>query len=359
MILRMKLDQLTFTRFLAAFAIVVFHYGVSVIPFNKGFLHSIFTKANLGVSYFFILSGFVMVIAYLGKGAKINYGNYYLNRIARIYPVYTVALIITTFEILSRGGFDIKAFILNLVVIQAWFPKYATSLNFPGWSLSVEFLFYALFPLLYNYIYRVFSIKLVAIYILFFWLLTQVLCNYLLYSGLYNIKDLICHNFIYYFPLMHLNEFLIGNLTAFIYLRYRANYTKNYDWQLYALAAIILLCMALSFNININLNNGLMNVLFAPFIIILSLNNGKITQLLSKKAFIVLGEISYSIYILQFPVHAIVNVTLRKFHIFQPVIVFYIFSIILLVISYFSHYLIEVPANNMIRNMFKQKNIST
>nr|WP_255563398.1 hypothetical protein [Mucilaginibacter rivuli] len=54
----MKLDQLTFTRFLAAMVIVVFHYGRTVWPFNAAFLVKIWPGADVGVSYFFILYSF-------------------------------------------------------------------------------------------------------------------------------------------------------------------------------------------------------------------------------------------------------------------------------------------------------------
>src|ERR1700754_1373119 len=89
----MKLNQLTFTRFLAALAIVVYHAKASVWPFNMAGLYSVFSKANSGVSYFFILSGFVMIIAYGSREQdRIDAREYYVNRLARIYPVYLLAL---------------------------------------------------------------------------------------------------------------------------------------------------------------------------------------------------------------------------------------------------------------------------
>ena len=44
----MRIEQLTFTRFVAAISIVIFHYGKDVPPFN--YLSFLFQQANIGVS---------------------------------------------------------------------------------------------------------------------------------------------------------------------------------------------------------------------------------------------------------------------------------------------------------------------
>jgi peptidoglycan/LPS O-acetylase OafA/YrhL len=99
----MRLDQLTFTRFIAAISIVVFHYGRNVFPFDMDGIKFLFRQANVGVSYFFILSGFIMVIAYGNRG-KIEYVDYLKRRFARIYPVYFLAILalFTYFYIFNR-----------------------------------------------------------------------------------------------------------------------------------------------------------------------------------------------------------------------------------------------------------------
>jgi peptidoglycan/LPS O-acetylase OafA/YrhL len=51
----MKLNQLTFTRFLAAIAIVVYHYGLKIAPFNHGVIHGFLGASHILVSYFFVL----------------------------------------------------------------------------------------------------------------------------------------------------------------------------------------------------------------------------------------------------------------------------------------------------------------
>ena len=90
----MRIEQLTFTRFIAAIAIVIFHFGKGIYPFGSGLLSTIINNANVAVSYFFTLSGFVMIIAYGASNKMINARKYYINRVAKIYPVYFLSLLL-------------------------------------------------------------------------------------------------------------------------------------------------------------------------------------------------------------------------------------------------------------------------
>jgi peptidoglycan/LPS O-acetylase OafA/YrhL len=87
----MRIEQLTFTRFIAAVSIVIFHFGSGRFPLNILYPQFIFKQANVSVSYFFILSGFVMIVAY-HKNSNIDFIAYMKNRFARIYPVYFIAI---------------------------------------------------------------------------------------------------------------------------------------------------------------------------------------------------------------------------------------------------------------------------
>ena len=59
-----RLDQLNILRFIAAFLIVIYHYGKETFPFTVEPLIRIPTGGNHLVSLFFVLSGFVMVYVY-------------------------------------------------------------------------------------------------------------------------------------------------------------------------------------------------------------------------------------------------------------------------------------------------------
>lgn len=180
----MKLNQLTTTRFIAAILIVFYHFGSDTYSHFYEPIQTIIKRANLGVSFFFILSGFVMIIAYSKK--NIVFKEYYLNRFARIYPSYLLALLLTIgYHIARHTNLDIKECVLGVLGLQAWIPQYATTLNFTGWSLSVEIFFYALFPFLLKYIYQQYTLKKVSYIIVLIWVISQIFFNLLLRHQLF------------------------------------------------------------------------------------------------------------------------------------------------------------------------------
>ena len=139
----MRIEQLTFTRFIAAISIVIFHYAKDIPPFNFDFTSFLFQQANLGVSYFFILSGFVMIIAYWQKD-KVPLLNFMKKRFARIYPVtFLAAVLLLCFKVLeyflfpANSDLNLNDFLLSISLQQAWIPAKAMSFNTPAWSITV------------------------------------------------------------------------------------------------------------------------------------------------------------------------------------------------------------------------------
>lgn len=351
----MKLEQLTFTRFLASISIVVFHFGLDVFPFNSIYLTSLFSQANIGVSYFFILSGFVMVIAYYNHD-KIEYINYYKNRFARIYPIYFIGLLIfVLFQISNSNFISFTELFLNSFLLQAWYSGRALSLNFPGWSISVELFFYILFPLIINFYLKTKFKGIFNYAVILFWLFSQIILHLLYNSNFYKGYPSVSHDFIFYNPLMHLNEFLIGIISAFYFLNHKKIYKKI---DVIILTFVVLLVLFLKINNVIILHNGFMAILFVPIIILLSLNtNGIITIFFKNKYLILLGEISFGIYILQVPIFRIVYQLLDYFAIIEISVRFYTATFTLILISYFSYVFIESPLRNRIRKIRIKKRL--
>jgi len=340
----MRLEQLTFTRFLAAISIVIFHFGQNVFPFSLDNIDFIFKQANVGVSYFFILSGFVMIIAYANKD-KIKFGDYIKRRFARIYPVYFLAIVILIpYFIITDTPFAYEGLILNITMVQSWVPGYALSFNTPVWSLSVEMLFYLSFPFLFNQFYKKYSYKKLIIPISFIFILSQLALHILKYSSFYDGSPSASHDFIFHFPLMHFSEFIIGNLAGMFFLN--GIKIRNYDLSIIAL--ILLVAFLLKFNIGVNLHNGMLAFLFIPIIILISANNGIITKLSNNKFLIFLGEISYSIYILQFPIYAGNKWIMKQANINNSAVIFYSFLIVLMIFSAISYKYFETPIRKFI-----------
>lgn len=347
----MRLDQLTFTRFIAAVAIVIYHFGKRVYPFNTPYVDYLVQHANLGVSYFFILSGFVMIISY-GRGERINPTNYLKNRFARIYPIYLLALL---FYLPIRFMIDYPLDIIlisQILMLQSWIPGWSMGYNFTGWSVSNELFFYVLFPFLFNYIYRLEKYrKVVFIAVIIFWIISQAFFHFMLHQPFYKGDHTHSHDILFYFPLMHLNEFLIGNIAGIWFLRNYKNFQKSYD--LHILIIIILIALALKFPMNMNYHNGLFAFLLVPLILFISLNTGRITKWFCNQKLIYLGEVSYGIYIYQLPVFYY----LKKLPIDNSFLALIIKLIVLIFISMLSYRYIEIPLRNSIKkidfNFFK------
>ncbi len=147
-----RLDALTGLRWWAAF--FVFLYHMQVFASLPKPISSVFLNGYLGVTFFFVLSGFVLTWS-----ARPNVPNstFYWRRFARIWPLHivTLALALPVFYTLgniSEGSFlkpvDVGAILLSVVLLQAWNSN--TAVFFAGnpaaWTLSVEMLFYAIHP---------------------------------------------------------------------------------------------------------------------------------------------------------------------------------------------------------------------
>ncbi|HWX34972.1 MAG TPA: acyltransferase, partial [Steroidobacteraceae bacterium] len=164
-----RLAALTSLRFLAAAAIVYHHVmGAWAFPRVPQFHFA------QGVSFFFVLSGFILTYRYPVLRDWREIRRFWLARFARIWPAHATSLVIvvaTATAILSSfDGTNLPFYVAtNLLMVQSWIPsKAAVSLNGPSWSISTEFAFYLMFPLLISNFARTWHIKLVGAIMLSF-----------------------------------------------------------------------------------------------------------------------------------------------------------------------------------------------
>ncbi len=348
----MRIDQLTITRFFAAILIVIFHYGTTTFPFNIAAFTSLFKQANIGVNFFFLLSGFVMVIAY-GNKEKIEFTDYIKKRLARIYPVYILAIIILlSYFIAFHEPVDYKELALSLTMLQSWIPVYALSFCEPAWSLSVEMFFYFSFPFIFNRVYQKYSIQKIVIFVLLFFISSQIISHVLMYSSFFDGNSSFNSDLIWYFPLIHFNAFIIGNITGLFFLK--GIKRGNYDFPI-----IILVCTVsyiLNLELGISYHNGMMSFIFVPLILLISANNGLLTRISKLKPFVFLGEISYGIYILQYPIMVWVYKLLENLHVNDPTPYFYSYLLVLMVFSGLSYKYFETPLRRIINGSARTRN---
>lgn len=351
----MRIEQLTFTRFIAAISIVIFHYAKDIPPFNFELTSFFFQQANLGVSYFFILSGFVMIIAYWHKD-KVSILSYMQKRFARIYPVTFLAAFLLLclkavefFLFPEKSDLSITDFFLSISNQQAWIPTKAMSFNTPAWSITVEWFFYFCFPFLFNRLYKRLNLKILSAIALLVWVFSQCILHYLLDSSFYVGFPSASHSFIHYFPLFHLNEFLIGNVAGLVFVKYLNERKKTNDMAIIVL--LIITAIVLKFNTTLSFHNGLLMIVFVPLILLISCNNGLFTKLSNLKFLVFLGDISFGIYILQKPIFMAIKgfFTVLNWH--QPILQFYISLIGLLLASALSYNYFETPLRRKISRL--------
>lgn len=346
------INQLTFTRFIAAIFIIILHFGTFLKIKNYHFINSIWEHLNLGVSYFYVLSGFVMVIAY-SKNNEIDHKKYYINRFARIYPLHILALILTIiFGYLITVDFKIAklSILSNLLLIQSWIPRTVLTLNSPAWSISVEAFFYLLFPFLLRLLYKM-NIGKIILYTVSFNVICQIVYNYYFFSDYYTGFNPDGY-FLFYNPLLHLNSFLIGILFGFIYKKQILK-SKNYDIHILILTCIMVYSVYLLRNIFIH--NGFFALFFGIIILLFSHNKGYLTKLFSNKKLIHLGNISFAIYLLQHPIYLASTYILNYFQIQNLMVIFFVSLLILIIVSHYVYIYFETFVQDIIKKYFIKK----
>lgn len=147
-----RLDALTGLRWWAAF--MVFLYHMAVFAPLPGPITAVFDQGYLGVTFFFVLSGFVLTWS---MRPGVSTSTFYWRRFARIWPAHMVALVFAIFVFYTWGPipegsflkpFDLGILLLSVVLLQGWWanPAILFSGNPAAWTLTVEALFYALHP---------------------------------------------------------------------------------------------------------------------------------------------------------------------------------------------------------------------
>lgn len=150
----LRVESLTGLRWWAAFGIFLSHINVFLpIPYTRG----VFGLGVAGVTFFFILSGFVLTWTFShGDTAAWFYG----RRFARVWPLLAIAIALPlTFALTSNMGVDparlIVISVASVLLVQSWVPGWILEGPNPvTWSLSCEALFYVLFPLIVRPVLR-------------------------------------------------------------------------------------------------------------------------------------------------------------------------------------------------------------
>ncbi|MFH9468456.1 acyltransferase family protein [Streptomyces clavifer] len=145
--MRDRLPSLTGLRFWAALVVVCYHLSrqAGELPW----ISDLTWYGRSGVTFFFVLSGFVLAWTYDGKSVPPVV--FFWRRFARIWPLLAVS-VIASVSVWRFMGTDVslRGVVATLGLVNSWTPvrHYRVGGNPAAWSLSNEAWFYVLFPLL-------------------------------------------------------------------------------------------------------------------------------------------------------------------------------------------------------------------
>jgi peptidoglycan/LPS O-acetylase OafA/YrhL len=312
---RLEIAPLTSLRFFAAIYVVVFHYWTSYHLSDTRPL--IVELGHTGVTFFFLLSGFILSYSY-DDGGRFPIGGhirFYLARFARIYPIYiaTIVVMFPALFLLKNSGVADQHYreiwaVTSPFALHAWIPGAACSLNCPNWSISTEAFFYLLFPLAFAPVYRrpvlAIALALLAMAATWFIQIDSWLGTGRSLDAMRTVTftsdpagDLWMQLFSY-FPPTRFPEFLIG---IGLYGLWKQGADRIAAWQLYLVAgvgAFFILATAHWVPENV-LRTGWSVICFAP--LVLAAANTR-SGLLFRPDLVWLGKVSFALYLVHSPV---------------------------------------------------------
>ena len=368
-----RLLTLDVARGFAAICVVLHHWPVFFYVTEYGapresfpllrLLAPIYDKGWLGADFFFVLSGAIFFIKYARTIADgdLSARQFFILRFSRLAPLHYATLILTIvlqvflfllFDrfVLYRENLDQWHFLANLLFIQNWgfIPSLSVvPFNPPSWSISIEALLYIAFFVLLRYVpVNIFYLLAIAVAGLG---LVHADINMPLGRGLW------CF-------------FIGGALTWFYTQRRRIERSKP---ELYGTAALLLALIVfmprsessaptgpLTTNIE-TASYALYTGFFAVLVCCLAFLDGVLHRVMKPLSF--LGDISYSTYLLHYPLQLAFIAAVTLFGgsyepaLFRSSWMMLLFLGTLIAVSLLSFRGFEVPFKKVLRQSFLRK----
>lgn len=344
---------LTGLRFVAALYVFLFHVQMNW-PFAPiGVVGNVISQGAVGMSVFFVLSGFLLAYQYSGRFDDKK--TYFVRRLARIYPIYIVAAL-STIPWIYGGKIDapklpawdtVVLVITDVFVLQAWIPGYFKYWNNgASWSISVEIFCYALLPFIGPWMARLSNKKLA--------LVSALLYGWAIVPGqLARVLPDLSFAFFYALPLFRLPEFLLG-VCGFLATQRGFRLSRPTLVTVAVLIAFVISMNMRPFGLPYIGHNWVVIPIVVGLVVCLYQSNGFVSLLLSNRVSVWLGKISYCFYSFQ----VLVLLTLITFHgelveIFPVLNINWVLCIvsfvILILLSAVGHHFIEEPCRKKIQ----------
>jgi peptidoglycan/LPS O-acetylase OafA/YrhL len=292
-------------RFLAAFAVLLFHCNQNFKAEIPSFLYTFIHNLPIGVDLFFIISGFLIVyLLFVEKATfqQISLPNFYIRRTLRIFPLYFLILGIAflkyhnthpEIDFLKFGYFFGNFWIISN---QEW----PVGILCPLWSICVEEHFYLIIPLLIALIPTRQSVLLFILIII-----SSILFRTYLY---FNVEN--AWMSLYIHTLSCADSLSIGALLAYFYFYKPYNFTIKTS----VLIGVCLFLIVLMCNVEEHDFNGFFNAVFKKYCftipllilfigVILNQNRSiTVSHFINHPILNYLGKISYGIYMFHSPI---------------------------------------------------------
>lgn len=283
---RPEITGLTGIRCFAALSVVLGHafHGVNGYQETAGLTGAIARLSGLGMTLFFVLSGFVIHYNYreiISAGRIEGYWKFFVARFARLYPLYLTFFVFDLFV----SGYMERAWIgrletidkilyvapMYLMMAQSWFYGIIGSNNYIyqfgpssgiSWSISTEWFFYVCYPLigaavayLSSNLARILAVLVLSVFTLGFVLLVVfnlglidqfALSHYGIPASTHpSTQDSLFRWILYFSPYTRISEFFLGVLVCSLFLNSRSAHPEKeggYGGLAASIAAIILIC---------------------------------------------------------------------------------------------------------------------
>lgn len=327
-------------------------------------MHGLFEEVAFKhlVTFFFVLSGFILTYRYNYVKDVGTSMHFYLARISRLWPmhVFCLTLLLTTMPEFFMIKNHVPEFLCNFFMVQSWVPisKYYFSYNAPSWSSATLSFFDIAFPFLFIIGQRSKALILAACAAFVAIICYAATALHLPSSG---VDVASVHGMVYINPFARLLEFATGVAAALSFQTFAHKVKLN----TVSATCIELAAIAVLAYINMNCkvwsealqpyigeagaswiqNSGVCFVPFAVLITVLAVEKGLVSKLFSTKWMAVLGDMSFALYMLHAVWIAYFNTQFHECYTVAPA--FFFFSS-LLICAHIMHTSIIKPMRSVI-----------
>ncbi len=276
-------------------------------------LYPIIDIGYVFVSFFFLISGFILSYNYAHRPGGVRKADFWMARFSRLYPVYLLTMLISLPMLMlewhsrTHGQFWLGA-IFTPLLMQGFLPKIATFWNTVSWTLSCEVVLYIAFPWLLRLRWPRSSAKLAAM-VIGFWLLGLIphtLYFFLnpdhLAQPVTRFSDGVWLSTLKYTPLAYLCTFLAGLTLGRLHDAADMSVSARTKLGLAGFALALIAAYAIAPRMPYILIHG---GLFTPIwsLVILGLAGvSPLSRVLSVRPLVAVGTSTYALYLLHFNV---------------------------------------------------------